>query len=108
MVAAQVRALSVPITSRMTHLSWLVPHPEGTDRQGRLTEANQGDQGDPGPTSANQGQPGGVVEQRVVPLLSGPVSALGAISYNPIVKVHIGPLAISPPGVGIALGFLAG
>jgi phosphatidylglycerol:prolipoprotein diacylglycerol transferase len=43
-----------------------------------------------------------------VPLLSGPVSALGAISYNPIVKVHIGPLAISPHGVGIALGFLAG
>jgi phosphatidylglycerol:prolipoprotein diacylglycerol transferase len=36
------------------------------------------------------------------------MGALSAISYHPIVKVHIGPLAISPHGVGIALGFLAG
>ena len=33
---------------------------------------------------------------------------LGFISYNPIVKVHLGPLAISPHGVGIAVGFLLG
>jgi phosphatidylglycerol:prolipoprotein diacylglycerol transferase len=33
---------------------------------------------------------------------------LGEISYPTIVKVHIGPLAISPHGVGIAVGFLAG
>jgi phosphatidylglycerol:prolipoprotein diacylglycerol transferase len=31
---------------------------------------------------------------------------LGAISYNPIVRVHLGPLSISPHGVGIAVGFL--
>jgi len=46
-----------------------------------------------------------------VPLLPGAaavISAPAAISYHPIVKVHIGPLAISPHGVGIALGFLAG
>lgn len=30
------------------------------------------------------------------------------ISYSPIVKVHLGPLAISPHGLGIAVGFLAG
>ena len=40
-----------------------------------------------------------------MPSVSG---ALGAISYHPIVKVHIGPLAISPHGVGIAVGFLVG
>ena len=33
---------------------------------------------------------------------------LGALSYHPIVHVHIGPLSISPHGVGIAVGFLAG
>ena len=33
---------------------------------------------------------------------------LAAISYPTIVKVHLGPLAISPHGVGIAVGFLAG
>jgi len=33
---------------------------------------------------------------------------LGAISYNPIVRVHLGPLSISPHGVGIAVGFLIG
>jgi phosphatidylglycerol:prolipoprotein diacylglycerol transferase len=33
---------------------------------------------------------------------------LAAISYNPIVHVRIGPLSISPHGVGIAVGFLLG
>ena len=33
---------------------------------------------------------------------------LGAISYHPIVRVHLGPLSISPHGVGIAVGFLLG
>ena len=33
---------------------------------------------------------------------------LAAISYHPIVHVGIGPLRISPHGVGIAVGFLAG
>src|SRR5947199_6375742 len=35
-------------------------------------------------------------------------AVLGAISYHPIVHVHIGPLSISPHGVGIAAGFLLG
>ena len=33
---------------------------------------------------------------------------LGFISYHPLVHVHIGPLSISPHGVGIAVGFLLG
>ena len=33
---------------------------------------------------------------------------LSAISYNPIVHVELGPLSISPHGVGIAVGFLLG
>ena len=33
---------------------------------------------------------------------------LASITYDPIVKVHLGPLSISPHGVGIAVGFLAG
>ena len=33
---------------------------------------------------------------------------LGYITYHPIVHVHIGPLSISPHGVGIAVGFLLG
>jgi phosphatidylglycerol:prolipoprotein diacylglycerol transferase len=33
---------------------------------------------------------------------------LAWISYHPIVKIHIGPLSISPHGIGIALGFLLG
>jgi phosphatidylglycerol:prolipoprotein diacylglycerol transferase len=33
---------------------------------------------------------------------------LAAISYHPLVHVHLGPLSISPHGVGIAVGFLAG
>jgi phosphatidylglycerol---prolipoprotein diacylglyceryl transferase len=46
-----------------------------------------------------------------VPLLPDAAVAMfspAAISYHPIVKVHIGPLAISPHGVGIAVGFLVG
>lgn len=35
-------------------------------------------------------------------------AALAAISYHPIVHVPIGPLRISPHGVGIAVGFLIG
>ncbi|MDQ1395574.1 MAG: phosphatidylglycerol---prolipoprotein diacylglyceryl transferase [Acidimicrobiaceae bacterium] len=35
-------------------------------------------------------------------------TALAAIAYPTIVKVHLGPLAISPHGVGIAVGFLLG
>ena len=33
---------------------------------------------------------------------------LGAISYDPIVRIHIGPLAISPHGIFIAIGFMVG
>ena len=33
---------------------------------------------------------------------------LAAISYDPIVRIEIGPLSISPHGIGIALGFLIG
>ena len=33
---------------------------------------------------------------------------LGAISYNPVVRIHLGPLSISPHGIGIAVGFLIG
>ena len=37
-----------------------------------------------------------------------PGSALAYISYHPVVHVHLGPLSISPHGVGIAVGFLIG
>lgn len=33
---------------------------------------------------------------------------LGAISYDPIVRIGVGPLSISPHGIGIAIGFLIG
>lgn len=33
---------------------------------------------------------------------------LGAIAYDPIVRVGIGPLSVSPHGVGIAVGFVLG
>lgn len=33
---------------------------------------------------------------------------LGAISYDPLVKIEVGPLDLSPHGIGIAVGFLAG
>src|SRR5438477_768779 len=33
---------------------------------------------------------------------------LAYLSYHPVVRVHVGPLSISPHGVGIAVGFLLG
>ena len=33
---------------------------------------------------------------------------LGAISYDPIVRIELGPLSISPHGLAIAVGFLVG
>lgn len=33
---------------------------------------------------------------------------LSAISYDPLVKINLGPLSISPHGIGTAVGFLAG
>ncbi len=33
---------------------------------------------------------------------------LGVISYDPIVRIHIGPLSISPHGIFIAIGFMVG
>ena len=33
---------------------------------------------------------------------------LGAVSYDPIVRIELGPLSISPHGLGIAIGFLVG
>lgn len=33
---------------------------------------------------------------------------LGAISYHPLVHIQLGPLSISPHGIGIAAGFLVG
>lgn len=33
---------------------------------------------------------------------------LGVISYDPLVHIELGPLSISPHGIGIALGFLIG
>jgi phosphatidylglycerol:prolipoprotein diacylglycerol transferase len=32
----------------------------------------------------------------------------GAISYDPIVHIHLGPISVSPHGIGIAVGFLLG
>ena len=34
--------------------------------------------------------------------------ALAYLRYDPLVRIHIGPLSISPHGVGIAVGFLLG
>ena len=33
---------------------------------------------------------------------------LGSISYDPLVHIEVGPLSISPHGIGIAVGFIAG
>ncbi len=33
---------------------------------------------------------------------------LGAISYDPIVRIHLGPLSVSPHGLFIAIGFMIG
>ncbi len=35
-------------------------------------------------------------------------SILAALSWDPIVRIHLGPISISPHGLGTALGFLAG
>ena len=46
-----------------------------------------------------------------VPVLSATVLSvpmLGVIAYDPIVRIHLGPLSISPHGMGIAVGFLIG
>ncbi len=40
----------------------------------------------------------------VLPLFS----VLAVISYDPLVRIHLGPLSISPHGIGIAIGFLIG
>ncbi len=36
------------------------------------------------------------------------MGVLAALSYDPLVRIEIGPLSISPHGIGIALGFLIG
>ncbi|MDP8976009.1 MAG: prolipoprotein diacylglyceryl transferase [Actinomycetota bacterium] len=36
------------------------------------------------------------------------MGVLAAIAYDPLVRIEIGPLSISPHGIGIALGFLIG
>ena len=41
-----------------------------------------------------------------VPILSVPI--LNVIAYDPLVRIHLGPLSISPHGIGIAVGFLVG
>ncbi len=33
---------------------------------------------------------------------------LGAISYDPLLRIELGPLSVSPHGLGIAIGFLIG
>jgi phosphatidylglycerol:prolipoprotein diacylglycerol transferase len=38
----------------------------------------------------------------------GAPTAFSLITYDPIVKLHLGPLAVSPHALGIAIGFLAG
>ncbi len=41
--------------------------------------------------------------------MSGPVTTtLAAITYDPIVRIRLGPLPLSPHGIGTALGFAAG
>jgi len=44
------------------------------------------------------------VPSLVLPFLS----VLAVISYDPLVRIHLGPLSISPHGIGIAIGFLIG
>ncbi len=36
------------------------------------------------------------------------MGVLAALSYDPLVRIELGPLSISPHGIGIALGFLIG
>ncbi len=38
----------------------------------------------------------------------GVLALLASFTYDPIVKIHLGPLRISPHGIGIAVGFLLG
>jgi len=38
----------------------------------------------------------------------GFLTVLSVISYDPLVRIHLGPLSISPHGIGIAVGFLIG
>ncbi|HZQ80109.1 MAG TPA: prolipoprotein diacylglyceryl transferase [Acidimicrobiia bacterium] len=37
-----------------------------------------------------------------------PPALLGYLRYDPLVRIHLGPLSISPHGMGIAVGFLLG
>ncbi len=41
-------------------------------------------------------------------MMTGFLTVLSVISYDPVVMIHIGPLSISPHGIGIAVGFLLG
>lgn len=41
-------------------------------------------------------------------MLASAAAAIAAISYDPIVNIDLGPLNISPHGIGIAVGFLLG
>ena len=36
------------------------------------------------------------------------MGGLAVISYTPLVRIHLGPLAVSPHGIGAALGLLVG
>jgi phosphatidylglycerol:prolipoprotein diacylglycerol transferase len=38
----------------------------------------------------------------------GFLTVLSVISYDPLVRIHLGPLSVSPHGIGIAVGFLIG
>jgi len=44
----------------------------------------------------------------ILGFLTPVLTALAVISYDPLVKIHIGPLSISPHGIGIAVGFMLG
>ena len=35
-------------------------------------------------------------------------AVLAYLHYDPLVRIHLGPLSISPHGMGIAIGFLLG
>jgi phosphatidylglycerol---prolipoprotein diacylglyceryl transferase len=41
-------------------------------------------------------------------LTPGFLAILSVISYDPLVRIHLGPLSVSPHGIGIAVGFLLG
>jgi phosphatidylglycerol:prolipoprotein diacylglycerol transferase len=44
----------------------------------------------------------------MISVLPPVMAVLSVISYDPLVRIHIGPLSISPHGIGIAVGFLLG